>query len=146
MKAFAVISRKSFLALILFLVLFALVLGRFYSVKARESINNGATNTDRLDFIYSLGVEVDSTPTTSKVIIPFEFSDVYVKYNNLQIEAGFNLEAYRGKEVCKYTYKVIDDEFTVVNLLVYNDLIIGGDICNIKINGFIKPLKILNNE
>ena len=146
MKTFAVVSRKIFLALILSIILFALILGRFYSVKARESINNGATNSDRLDFIYSLGVEVDSTPTTSKVVIPFEFSDVYVKYNNLQLEAGFNLEAYRGKEVYKYTYNVLADDFTVVNLLVYDDLIIGGDICNIKINGFIKPLKILNNE
>ena len=146
MKAFAVVSRKIFLAVILSVVLFALILGRFYSVKSKKMMKNGLTNADRLDFIYSLGVDVDSTPYTSNIIIPFEFSDVYMEYNKLQSEAGYNLEAYRGKEVCKYTYRCQNNEFTVVNLLVYEGRIIGGDICNVKINGFIKPLKKLNTE
>lgn len=145
MKAF-VVSKRLLIIIFLSLVLFALIFGKFYSVKAKEWMKNGETNTDRLDYLYSLGLDVDPTPSIENIVIPFEFSDVYNEYNKLQIKSGFNLEIYRGKEVCKYTYNLTEDEFTFVNLLVFDGMVIGGDVCNVRLNGFIKPLLTINNE
>lgn len=143
---FAIISRRKILVLMLSMILSALIICKFYFVQAKVDGLRGATNTQRLDFIYSLGIEVEETPTTESIIIPTVFSDVYTEYNKLQQEAGFDIQLYRGNEVIKYTYNLKDDDFIVVNLLVYNDIIIGGDICNIKLNGFIKPLIKMDNE
>ncbi len=105
-----------------------------------DSAKNGC-----LDFLEEKGIEVDvSSCEIKKIKIPEKFNDVYSKYNDLQRKAGYDLSDYCGKTVEKYTYKVINhngDDTVFVNLLVLADKIIGGDITNNVINGFIKPLK-----
>ena len=77
--------------------------------------------------------------TEKSVVIPRNFSEVYNKYNVLQREAGFDLLGYRGKQVMIYTY-IIDQE-NVVNLMVYKNKLIGGDIASLKIDGGMSALK-----
>ena len=120
-----------------------LLLGQFLSVKAGGI--DGSTNAKRVSFLQSLGVEVDETADDIKdITIPENFSDVYEKYNLLQIENGFNLKNYKGKPAKVYTYTVKDDGETVVHLIICSDKIIGGDIASLKIDGNMTGLQRKN--
>lgn len=107
---------------------------------------NAKTNADRLQFIKELGyVVVSNEPTTQTANIPQTFYDVYEDYNTLQKSASYDLTLYKGSEVTIYTYYInaprgYDGE-CVVNFIVYNDRIIGGDISSTTLGGFMLPLK-----
>ena len=58
----------------------------------------------------------------------------------MQIEAGFNLEKYKGKKATVYSYREKDTD-RIINLIVCNGEIIGGDISETSLNGNMKPLK-----
>ncbi len=108
------------------------------SVKAEEI--DISTNAKRVEYIKSLGVMLlNEEATTKEITIPQEFSDVYNKYNELQRETKFDLNAYKGKKVTIYTYNC--DKERVVNLIVYKGRLIGGDISETKLHGVMKPLK-----
>ncbi|NLH01492.1 MAG: DUF4830 domain-containing protein [Clostridiales bacterium] len=107
------------------------------------------TNEDRIKFLESLGWEVDLNPIEEKtVIIPKEFSDVYKKYNQLQIEQGYDLSKYRGMEVTIYTYSVRNytgySGNVVAELYVKGNEIIGGDIHSLELDGFMHGLRKKN--
>lgn len=107
---------------------------------------NAKTNADRLQFINELGyVVVSNEPTTKTVNIPITFHGVYEDYNSLQKSVSYDLSLYKGCEVTIYTYYInaplnYDGE-CIINLIVYNDRIIGGDISSTTIGGFTLPLK-----
>lgn len=102
---------------------------------------NAAVNENRVDFISQLGLAVDKENYFVKsVIIPTNFNDVYLQYNELQKTAGYNLEEYAGKTVTQYTYYIEDSDTEKVNLLVYNQKIIGGDISSARLNGSMQAL------
>lgn len=107
---------------------------------------NAVTNADRLIFVRTLGLTVtDDSPVVKSVNIPEVFYDVYENYNILQKKAGYDLSLYKGCEVMIYTYKINPpDKSTdncVVNLIVYKDRIIGGDVSSVALGGFMLPLK-----
>lgn len=102
---------------------------------------NAAVNDERVEFITSLGVEVDNENYTVKsVVIPQQFNDVYIQYNSLQKQAGYDLEKYVGKTVTQYTYCFKESETKRVNLLVYKQKIIGGDISSVRLDGQMTAL------
>lgn len=93
----------------------------------------------------SLGLEVaEESASTRCIYIPQRFSDVYENYNELQNSAGYDLSAFKGCEVTVYTYEIKTPEGysgdCVVNLMVYRDRIIGGDISSSQLDGFMLPL------
>lgn len=96
----------------------------------------------RLRFLKSHGWEVLDTPVMEKEItVPKSFDEVYTRYNeDIQLPSGFDLRKYAGKQVTLYTYIVInyptEDEVTA-NILVYENKIIGGDICSVNLDGFM---------
>lgn len=111
-------------------------------IKAQTQKFNGATNEQRVEFIERRGHNVIDNPIDVKtIVIPQVFSDVYNNYNALQRKIGFDLEKYKGKTVVLYTYSALgyDDEVHI-NLLVCNDIIIGGDVSSVKLNGFMNSL------
>ncbi len=115
-----------------------LIITQFFSVKA-EAITL-STNAQRVEYIKGLGISLKNDEyTTKKVIIPEEFGEVYNRYNKLQLKANFDLSDFRGKEVTIFTYSCIDER--VVNLIVYKDKLIGGDIAEIKLGGSMSALK-----
>ncbi|MEG1887847.1 MAG: DUF4830 domain-containing protein, partial [Oscillospiraceae bacterium] len=96
--------------------------------------------------ISDCGWKIDeSTLETADIIIPFEFGDVYEKYNQIQKKQGFDLGNYKGENVTRYTYKVLNypesSDNIRVNLLVLKGRIIGGDVCSLDIEGFMIPIK-----
>ena len=95
-----------------------------------------------LVFLQKQNISVDkSTLTVDEIKLPSEFNDIYENYNDLQKKAGFDISIYSGKTVKKLSYRATGyDDVVFVNLLVYGDKIIGGDISSTALDGFMKPL------
>lgn len=101
---------------------------------------------DMNEFIASLGWTVEKNPIEIvDVVIPNEFNNVYLKYNAIQKEQKLNLEKYKGKTAKRYTYVVTnypDTTQTVyLNLIIYKNKVIAGDVCSADVNGFIQGIK-----
>lgn len=104
-----------------------------------------ADESDILSFISSYGWQVDEEPVeVREVIIPEVFDEVYSNYNEIQLKQGFDLEKYSGQRVKKWTYIIRNypesspnDDFIRVNILVCDGDIIGGDVCSVKLDGFM---------
>jgi hypothetical protein len=116
----------------------------YESTVASSGINYAKvySNSDRINFISQFGWEVNQTPVEEvDVSIPSEFDTVYVGYNDIQKSQGLNLAKYKGKEVVRYTYEITNyegcDGTVYVNLLVYRNKIVGGDVCSADPEGFI---------
>ncbi len=73
-------------------------------------------------------------------IIPQEFGTVYVKYNELQKEGGYDLNPYKGKMCKRYTYR-IPSVNARANVIVCDGKVIGGDILGVEIDGKMIPIK-----
>ena len=132
------LTKKRIFILLCVIVSVFLILIQFFSVKA--DYIDVSTNQKRVAYINSLGVELESDEYSKKdTVIPIEFGDVYQKYNVLQKQAGFDLSGYKGKNVTIYTYNC--DTYKVVNLIVCKGRLIGGDICDLQIDGQMLPLK-----
>lgn len=108
---------------------------------------SASTEEERLNFITQLGLTVESDPSGVKeIVIPEEFDDTYTNYNEIQKQSGLDLEPYKGCTVKKWTYTVTNypeyegSQSIKINLLVYKGKIIGGDICSVELDGFMKGL------
>ncbi len=115
--------------------------------KYHETMNFVSADSEEeiLSFISSCGWQVDEEPIEVRdVFIPETFDEVYNNYNKIQLEQGFNLEKYAGTRVKRWTYVIRNypetspsDDFIRINILVSGDSIIGGDVCSVKLDGFI---------
>lgn len=128
------------------IVLFVAVPGRAKQVNAVLNVSvKAASNEERIAFIKNFGYDVIKEPVEIKdIIIPEEFGDVYTSYNEIQIEQGFDLNNYKGKSAKSYSYAVTNypeienSEKTVrANLIVYDSKIIAGDVCSVRLDGFM---------
>ncbi len=97
-----------------------------------------------LDFISGFGWEVINEPDdVREVMIPVEFDDVYENYNEIQRAQGYNLEKYAGERVKKWSFTVTnypgyeEQDFIKINVLVFEGRVIGGDVCSVKLDGFM---------
>lgn len=101
----------------------------------------GGTNEQRLSFLQSFGWQTDQEPAeTREVMIPQKFNDVYTTYNVMQKAQGFDLKPYAGEICTQYKYKINNypnEPEVYATLLVYGDLIIGGDVACAEANGFM---------
>lgn len=129
-------------AVILCAVCAALVL--FFSGRSKDVMAKapGATDADRVRFLQTYGWEVKANPKEVKeVVIPEVFDEVYRNYNEIQKTDGFDLRSYAGCRVKRWTYEVTnypaEKQKAVANILVYEDKIIGGDICSVALGGFM---------
>ena len=112
---------------------------------------SGKTSVNRIEFLKSFGWEVSSNVGEESVTIPVEFGDIYENYNDMQRSQGYDLRDFKGKTITKYTYEVInyphsaDDDLplnVVANILVYEDKIIGGDVCSMELAGFLHGFEL----
>lgn len=102
-------------------------------------------NAERVEFLNTLGHIVEPEFESEEITIPAEFNEKFSQYNDIQLEQGFDLSAYKGKKVNKYSYKVLNypdyPENVVINLLFDDHRMIGADITyNDAENGFTVPL------
>jgi len=149
MKLYFIFTRRKLVAIALLLAMTLCIVGRFVYVNA-DSVK-APDDEARVRFAAECGCEVEKTAeSVKKVRIPQNFSEVYQRYNELQKQAGFDLEQYKGCEATVYSYKVlkggIAGQETLVNLIVYRDRIIGGDISSTALNGKMLPLEELKTE
>ena len=109
------------------------------------SIQEFKTKGDQVEYLESLGYQVDQGSRTSKkVTIPETFDDVYLTYNTMQQDCGFDLLRYTGKKVDLVTYSITNyptGEEVLVDLLLYRDTLIGGAIYTTSIDGFMHGLR-----
>lgn len=110
------------------------------------NINFKAANAEqRVAFLSQFGWNVTEDPIeVAEVLIPETFDDVYEKYNVIQKEQELDLTPYRGKRVKRWTYEILnypgydsDCKCIRANLLVYDGLVIGGDVCSVELDGFM---------
>ena len=103
-------------------------------------------NKDNIEFLRSYGWEVKKKPIEKvEVIIPSEFDDVYNNYNQIQLQAGLNLENYKGKKGIRYTYEVTNypkeiSDTVRANIIIIDNTPVAGDIMTTNINGFMHSL------
>lgn len=136
---------------ILIAVLLTAILWPFGKASAQTySPAVGRDDKERITFLTDLGYQVDSkTPEVKEVLIPDEFDDVFMKYNQIQKDAGMDLQPYHGKRVKCWTYRIVnipDQGEVLANLYVYKDKIIGGDISSTALNGFMHGLTKYNGQ
>ena len=93
------------LALALLAVAAVLVCGRWTQKNQAKLV----TNEDRLAYLAQMGWTAEEIPVAEQVVqLPKEFPPVLEQYNTLQIQQGFDLKVYRGKEVTMYTYRLLE--------------------------------------
>lgn len=139
MKFFMILSKRNLIIITSLLVIGFIVWGSV--VTAKGSLIEGGTNAQRIAFIERLGYSVDDSLQKSKNInLPTEFSDVYIKYNQLQKKAGFDLTHHKGKSAQIFTYPLSGDDSKELHLIVCDGIIIGGDVAEIRFDGEMKPL------
>ncbi len=110
-----------------------------------ESVGSNVTDSSGiLAFISTFGWEVDEEPDeVREIVIPAEFDEVYTNYNTIQTEQGYDLQKYAGERVKRWTYTVknypgyVEEECIKINVLVYEDKVIGGDVCSVRLDGFM---------
>lgn len=98
------------------------------------------------DYVASFGVLTDAQSLIiDEVIIPNEFNDVYESYNAIQKQQGFDLEAYKGLTLSRYTLRVTNyndkSKEVFVEVLTYNQRVVAADIYCTDSDGFILGLK-----
>jgi len=106
-----------------------------------------ADNEARVAYLASLGWDVAADPIVSEEVrLPPDFDEVYLRYNALQEEAGFDLNAYKNKRVMHYAYEVLNyptgQQDVRLNLLVYKNRVIGGDVMSLALDGFMHGLVV----
>ena len=140
-KKWAVVA----LAVLLVVATVFLAVGKFHAGAGNENgyACEASTNEERIAFLAQFGWEVDSEPLEIReVAIPDPFDEVYIKYNALQKEQGFDLEPLAGKVCRQWVYEVTNypaETPVRANLLVYEDRVVGGDVCSTALDGFMLP-------
>lgn len=150
---------KGKLAAIVLLILFVVVLLAVLLKNADEptpgtdgeqtvSTSEVRTNEDRVAYLAQFGWEVSAEPVqTQEVRIPTDPSDVFERYNDLQLAQGFDLHDYAGKTVRRYVYEIENypggDGQYYATLLICKGAVIGGDVCAAEkggvMHGFAMP-------
>ena len=111
-------------------------------VNATYNYERIKSNEDRINFIKQFGWEVDPDAIKEQeVLSPKEFDKIFAAYNEIQRGQGLDLSTFKKKNVMRYTYTVTnypDYEGEVyINILVYRNTVIGGDVCSADVNGFV---------
>ncbi len=107
---------------------------------------DGQTNNTVIQYLNSLGWQVDSRPAEiSHIKIPEEFDTVFSAYNAIQTESGFDLTEYRGRRAARYSYTVRNhtrsaDGNVRANVYVCKGTIIAADISQSGKDGFIHSI------
>lgn len=136
-------------ALIVLAIIAALILFVGGKDKASDAPVTVSSNDDRVTFLASFGWSVNAEPVqVQQVTIPGkEDSEVFERYNELQVSQGYDLTGYAGENAMRYVYEVLNypDATAPVyaTVLVHDGAVIGGDITgsapDAPIHGFSMP-------
>jgi len=104
-----------------------------------------ADNEQRIAYLQTLGWTVDPEPLeTLQFVLPNPLGEPYLSYNELQLEQGFDLIPYAGKQISRYTYAVTNypgqPTGVQANLYICENLPVAGDLCFLGSDGFQEAL------
>ncbi len=149
MFVYSIKSKHIKVALLVIFVVFTVISLFILSQDSKETGKSGmsikaSTHEERMAFLSQYGWELDEEPVeVQEVIIPSEFDDTYTAYNEIQKDQGFDLTVYAGMRAKRWTYIIKNysgyenKDCIRVNVLVYDGLVIGGDVCSIELDGFM---------
>ena len=105
------------------------------------------THKDQVAYLAQYGWQTSSEPTAvEELIIPEQFDERYDQYLQLQRKQGFELEAYAGKRVKRYTYQILNhptgESGVIANLLIHKNTVVGGEVLSPNLNGFLHGLSM----
>lgn len=128
-------------------VVLASLLGRSTSAGAVVSPKGVKTAEDRISYLAAYGWQVKEEPlAVEELTIPKELGEEYTQYLELQSSQGFDLSAYAGKTVKRYTYEILNyptgEQGVQASLLIYRNRVVGGDVLSPALNGFIHSLEM----
>lgn len=103
------------------------------------------SNEDRLAYLESWGWITGREPASVEdILLPETFDSSYDGYLALQKSQGFDLAAYAGKKVKRYTYSVANypglRQNIWASLLVFKKTVIGGEVFCSQGDGFTQGL------
>ena len=135
-------NRKRILAV---LIVIAIVVGGFIIIPKLTTApvkHYGETAVQRREFLNAFGYVISEEPIDVRTVtIPKEFNDVYTKYNIMQKAQNFDLKPFKGKECQQFIYLISNYPNTNkeihATLLVYQGVIIGGDVSCAEVDGFM---------
>lgn len=98
-------------------------------------------NEDRVIYLNSLGWEVSPEPLeTLELLLPEPLPADYLPYNQIQLAQGYDLNDYCGRQLTRYTYKVLNypdhPDNVQLNLYLCGDEIAAGDVIASGSHGF----------
>lgn len=101
-------------------------------------------NQERVAYLERLGWQVTEEPLeTLSLLLPEDLSG-QADYARLQEELGLPFAQCGGKTVTRYTYTVLNypelPQGVQLNLLLWGDQVIGGDVMSLGENGFQRSL------
>ena len=119
------------------------------SVSAASEVKGIRDNDDRIAYLEQFGWTVSSEPiAVEELLIPETFDASYDEYLALQAEQGFDLTAYCGKRVKRYTYEITNyptgETGVQAALLLYRNKVIGGEVLSSHPDGFLHGLAMPN--
>lgn len=139
-----------FIVIVIALIVMAIIFSNKVEQNTPQATDYSYNNA-RILYLNHCGWDVDTEPITEKIVtIPYEFNQKYTEYNNLQKQQGFDLEEFKGKKVVIYTYNVKNYRNSLENVcasvIIYKDEIVGGEIYQRELDGFMHGLRVENNE
>lgn len=135
-------------ALITLIVLLCMITGGKEDSAQTEPVSL-RTNDARVQYLEDCGWDVVVSPVkTQQVLIPTDSSEVFGRYNALQISQGFDLTKYAGKTVMQYVYEIENypnaSDPVYATLLLYDNRVIGGDVTDTSAGGVVQGLQQQN--
>lgn len=129
------------------LVTGAICAGRVAAVTTAGEMRGVKSNKDRIAYLEQLGWSVNNEAVSvEELLIPEEFDETYEEYLALQAEQGFDLTAYCGKRVKRYTYEITNyptgENGIHISLLIYKNTVIGGEVLSPTADGFLHGLEM----
>lgn len=136
--------RRALLFAILFFAAVILILHHCGS-RTDDSLPQAATNEDRLEYLTSLGWEVDPEPLEAlRLTLPESMEEPYRSYNELQRKQGLDLTPVLGETLERFAYRVRNypnrPEGCQIDLYVYHGSVVAGDVLCAGVGGFIDTL------
>lgn len=114
--------------------------------KPKDITAKAADSAERIAFLSQFGWKINEEPVeVTEVIIPSEFNETYTEYNDLQKKQSMDLEPFKGLRVKKWVYEVLnypgypsENSCIRATLLIYDGVVIGGDVSSLEIDGFVQ--------
>lgn len=146
----AKLSKRKLTGLILVVLVCALGIALFVTGCSGEKTPDLSENDARVSFLQSLGWQVTPEPVkTQQVNIPEQMNDTLSKYNDIQMQQGFDLNNHLGETAMRYVYGITNypdaSGEVLATLLIKDGKLIAADLTCWDENGFCKPLLSTQN-